>query len=607
MHSPFPAIFCARANSNFLLRRHLAIALTPCLLPLLHSYGHDRPDNIDIGHAADWTLLFYHPFSKGFLGLHLSSSCALKRYSYNCTRAGVKNMPSPQYTTMHPPATTSSNTNDSSEDLLASSPAKKTALTATTVRPFTIGRRSSTTTNKNGRPIYGRRSKSYDPRLNSRVTNEQRVPMDVRVVPSNFRGQQEDETKLRRSSKTVQQRSRRRSDKGAAGMSTWSTKDGGRESDDDDDRAKKNNHDIAASLEVCEESMSPDVADYQEANKDCRRDNVVIGRSKSSSKRRLSFPDKEGDETDDRHDSLPAKKTTSDKKERTKVVKRRRTKNTLNDDENIRPQHHARNNKTEEENLSFTETVEQEQPIPQSKTTTHRRSSVGTKATTITIHTKSKKGGIVLPRSSKSYIKELRDLAKANNGTATQYKATYHSGSKPIIDKNCTAVSGSSGSNNMIQVGQLIIKETSVTLKGKKGGNSYLFEGWKLPGSKQRDSSIYDSTRPKLVGVDDSSSAVVLTTCAPHLIVDTALSVVDAARVRKFVMEAESGQTPMEFFACDDGDNGDDEGESGEVKDALFGGSVVSEEENERSRDDGRKVLGDRSNTAGRKSEYKML
>src|SRR6056300_705120 len=53
-------------------------------------------------------------------------------------------------------------------------------------RPFTIGRRTITTTtannnNKNSRPIYGRRSKSYDTRLNAHVTNEERVPLDVNI------------------------------------------------------------------------------------------------------------------------------------------------------------------------------------------------------------------------------------------------------------------------------------------------------------------------------------------------------------------------------------------------------------------------------------------
>jgi hypothetical protein len=155
----------------------------------------------------------------------------------------------------------------------------------------------------------------------------------------------------------------------------------------------------------------------------------------------------------------------------------------------------------------------------------------------------------------------------------------------------------------MIQNGQLIIKETSVTCKGNKGGNSYLFEGWKLPGSKQRDSSIYDSTRPKLmIGGSDDKSAV-LTTCAPHFILDPTLNVMDAARVRKFVMEAKSGQTPMEFFACGEDNTDDvDENEGGEGEETLFGGSMVSEEEDGGEADVARKVLGDKSNTAGHTS-----
>ncbi len=105
----------------------------------------------------------------------------------------------------------------------------------------------------------------------------------------------------------------------------------------------------------------------------------------------------------------------------------------------------------------------------------------------------------------------------------------------------------------------------------------------------------------------DDSSAVVLTTCAPYLVVDTALSVEDAARVRKFVMEAKSGQTPMEYFARENDNNDNSEVENDEVNDAMFNGSVVSKEENERNVDDERKVLGDRSNTADRKSECNIV
>ena len=482
---------------------------------------------------------------------------------------------------------------NSSDDLLAPSSTieKKTTTNAVAAtlssRPFTLGR-TTTAATTSLRPIYGRRSKSYDPRLNSRIRNDQRVPMDVKIIPSSRR------SRHRRSENNV---TRQRSEAG--------TKQG-------DDRGSKNGH----VLQVCKESMSPDVADYQVIRRD--HDQLIANQAKSS-KRRLSYPTEDDkDEGNDHpvhnYTSQPAKKTTGSKKkdDRTKVVKRRRMKRNVNDDENIRPNYHY----DAEENLSFTETTadeKEEHNIQQSNKSKHRHSSTGrTNATTttnntITIRTKSKNGGIVIP-STKSHIKELRDLAKANNGTATQYKATYHTGAKPIHDKNATGSGSSSSSSSrmMIQVGQLIIKETSVTSKGNKGGNSYSFEGWKLPGSKQRDSSIYDSTRPKLY----KSSAVLLTTNAPHLIVDTALTTADADRVRQFVMEAESGQTPMEFFACE---NDIDEGEDGgEGEEALFGGSMVSEEENEGGIDAGRKVLGDKSNTAGRtqlkgKGEYDIL
>lgn len=70
---------------------------------------------------------------------------------------------------------------DSDEDyLLAPSPKKTTTTTtlvAATSRPFKL----TTTATTSSRAIYGRHSRSFDPRLNSRVRNEQRVPMDVRI------------------------------------------------------------------------------------------------------------------------------------------------------------------------------------------------------------------------------------------------------------------------------------------------------------------------------------------------------------------------------------------------------------------------------------------
>jgi hypothetical protein len=90
--------------------------------------------------------------------------------------------------------------------------------------------------------------------------------------------------------------------------------------------------------------------------------------------------------------------------------------------------------------------------------------------------------------------------------------------------------------------------------------------------------------------------------------VDTALSKIDADRVRKFVRDGTVGQTPLEFFAtaCDKHDGDDDNRDDDEEDDdALpFDGSIVSDEEDEVGckEEVERKVLGDRSNTTmGRK------
>jgi hypothetical protein len=325
------------------------------------------------------------------------------------------------------------------------------------------------------------------------------------------------------------------------------------------------------------------------------------------------------------------------------------------DDDGVMSFRSTINNDTKEETLSFTDfsvhdDTNQHEPESSSNPKSHqrqqqqkqqRRSSATTTTTnTITIRPKSSGVNIVIPGSSQ--FKDLRDFAKSNNGTAIQYKATYHIGSKPIHDKNhlattttTTTIIGDDDdprSNNntklMIQNGQLIIKETFATLKGNKGGNSYAFDYWKLPGSrKRRDSSIYDSTRPQLVassssggvrgGQSRSGTASLLTTRAPNLIVDTALSTADAAKVRKFVAEAKVGQTPSEFFGGgnddEDDENANDEGENNgvqaeeevEVQQEASpfdnGGSMVSgDEEDGDCKDVSRKILGDKSNTVYR-------
>ena len=485
---------------------------------------------------------------------------------------------------------------------------KSTALTSShNNRPFTIGRRTTTTTannNKNSRPIYGRRSKSYDTRLNATVTNEERVPLDVKI-------RHDDDGKYNQSPLTSLKKKDRRDDKrrsgsqekdGARLRSTMSTTTTGKQHDD---------------LEVCQECLSPDIGAV--AGNDANNDKDE--KAQKSSKRRLSYHDNDNDVVN--HHAM--KKMSGHEKRENKKVKRRRMR--LSDNENIRPNIHDNANNDdeadqeekdeEEENLSFTDSIITHKDLHTSKSSKAQRRRQSTTAltlgasntNTITIRSKANattgNGNTHIIRGS-SQIKDLREFAKMNNGTAMQYKATYHTGSKPIHDKNLVG-------NNMIQPGQLIIKETSVTSNGNKGGNSYSFDQWKLPGSKRRDSSIYESTRPKLpssiLGGKSSGAAgaAVLSTCAPYLIVDTALSKVDADRVRKFVNDGTVGQTPSEFFATFEKYDGvdDNHDEDEEDDDALpFDGSIVSDEEDEVGckEEVERKVLGDRSNTTmGRK------
>jgi hypothetical protein len=478
-------------------------------------------------------------------------------------------------------------------------------------RPFTIGRRTITTTNnnKNSRPIYGRRSKSYDTRLNAHVTNEERVPLDVKIRHDGGKYNQSPLSSLKKKDRRDERDSSSQKKDGARMRSatTTTTATTGKQHDD---------------LEVCQESLSPDIGAVARGGNDVNNDKVV--KAQKSSKRRLSYHDNDNDEW----------KMSGHEKRENKKVKRRRMR--LSDNENIRPNIHDNTNndeadqeeKDEEENLSFTDSIITHKDLHTSKSSKAQRRRHSTTAltvgasntATITIRSKANAttgNGNTHIRGS-SQIKDLREFAKTNNGTAMQYKATYHTGSKPIHDKTVvggTKHGGGGGggvNNHMIQPGQLIIKETSVTSKGNKGGNSYSFDQWKLPGSKRRDSSIYESTRPKLPSSilgGKSGAAAVLSTCAPYLIVDTALSKVDADRVRKFVRDGMVGQTPLEFFAttCDNHDDSDDnhDHDDEEDDDALpFDGSIVSDEDDEVGckEEVERKVLGDRSNTTmGRK------
>ena len=86
---------------------------------------------------------------------------------------------------------------------------------------------------------------------------------------------------------------------------------------------------------------------------------------------------------------------------------------------------------------------------------------------------------------------------------------------------------------------------------GNRGLSTSSFDHWKLPGDGKRESTVYASTRPILAeeGVDLSSPPSSRGGLHPWLTIDPSLNEPDAMRVRQFLKEAKSGETPLEFFS----------------------------------------------------------
>jgi len=165
-------------------------------------------------------------------------------------------------------------------------------------------------------------------------------------------------------------------------------------------------------------------------------------------------------------------------------------------------------------------------------------------------------------------LNQLHKIAKKHGGMAIQYRALYHQGDAgPIVDKNIdvrrssSKKSGSSedagdGQSRLIQRGTLIIQSYHINEKGNRGGSNFSFDHWKLPGKVKKAASIYDSTRPILAeeGLDRLFGSGKTRNGGdgrfrPFLAIDPSLSSRDAKRVKTFVKEAQSGDTPVNFFA----------------------------------------------------------
>ncbi len=164
-------------------------------------------------------------------------------------------------------------------------------------------------------------------------------------------------------------------------------------------------------------------------------------------------------------------------------------------------------------------------------------------------------------------MKQLYEIAKDHGGMAIQYRALYHQGDAgPIVDKNFDTRRSASkksdshenakdGQSRFIKKGTLIIQSYYVNEKGNRGGSNFSFDHWKLPGQVKRGASIYDSTRPVLAekGYDHSFFSFKTrngsASFRPFLALDPSLSSRDVKRVKTFVEEAKSGDTPVKFFA----------------------------------------------------------
>jgi len=130
---------------------------------------------------------------------------------------------------------------------------------------------------------------------------------------------------------------------------------------------------------------------------------------------------------------------------------------------------------------------------------------------------------------------ELRNIATEYRGLAIQYRVCY--AEKELKDNK---------TKKIIPRNTLIVQSRFVSEAGHKGGQSFCFLTWRIPGCIQRSTSIYDETRPHLW---DDTFKKQQRNAYPLIAVDEDMHEVVKLLVKIFLKEAVAGTSPLEFYA----------------------------------------------------------
>mmetsp|Transcript_20946 Transcript_20946/g.31578 ORF Transcript_20946/g.31578 Transcript_20946/m.31578 type:complete len:778 (-) Transcript_20946:330-2663(-) len=129
---------------------------------------------------------------------------------------------------------------------------------------------------------------------------------------------------------------------------------------------------------------------------------------------------------------------------------------------------------------------------------------------------------------------ELRAIAGKYRGLAIQYRVCY---AEKEVKDNFT--------KKVIPKNTLIVQSRFVSEAGNRGGQSFSFLTWHMPGCNKRSKSIYNKTRPQLW---DNAVQEQEKDAYPFVVVDESMHEVVKILVKTFLNEALVGASPLDFY-----------------------------------------------------------
>mmetsp|Transcript_49117 Transcript_49117/g.104461 ORF Transcript_49117/g.104461 Transcript_49117/m.104461 type:complete len:254 (+) Transcript_49117:1211-1972(+) len=190
-------------------------------------------------------------------------------------------------------------------------------------------------------------------------------------------------------------------------------------------------------------------------------------------------------------------------------------------------------------------------------------------------------------------MRELLGMARRRRCTMVQCVAAYHHGD-PVVDKNPPP---KDDEKHLILDGDLVIQQECATAKGTTWAAKFGFRHWKL--RRLRGEDKMPVLADEEGGAADESGGA---GGRPLFVVDDGLTALDAERVRRFVEDAPSGETLLDFFEESEWRGGskprhEKRCDADKEDTFAFDDGVESSEGGELRKE--RKVLGDKSNTVG--------